>query len=347
MKPLRSAQLIAVAGALMFAPNQAVAQNVQYETVTKMEFPGAMGTMMRAAARLGGGSMESVETTYIKGRKMRTDSDGSSTIFDLDSGRFTLLDHEARTYTTFTMEEMVDRARTAANQAQASRSEQLSDGDGQARVDFRFSVDDAGQRERVSGYDARRFFLTMEADGEAVPEGQTEMQEAGSMIVLTDMWVSNDIPVMQARANFEDVSAEAWANAGAAITEGFAAAFADDPQVQVAFEQSMEEAKKIDGMAVKTTTTFVAVAPGQQFDRATVINPQPSGPSIAQQAGRAAIGGLMGRLGRRSAEPEPAEPAEPTQSVMFSVTSEVRNVSTQSVDASMFEVPAGYTEQAM
>ena len=151
----------------------------------------------------------------------------------------------------------------------------------------------------------------------------------------------------EARANFEDVSAEAWADAGAAITEGFAAAFADDPQVQVAFEQSMEEARKIDGMAVRTTTTFVAVAPGQQFDRAAVIDPQPSGPSIAQQAGRAAIGGLMGRLGRRSAEPEPAEPAQPTQSVMFSVTSEVRNVSTQSVDASMFEVPAGYTEQAM
>ena len=59
MKPLRSAQLIAVGGALMLAPNQAVAQDLQYETVTQMEFPGAMGTMMRAAVRLGGGSMES------------------------------------------------------------------------------------------------------------------------------------------------------------------------------------------------------------------------------------------------------------------------------------------------
>lgn len=348
MKSLRAAAAFAVAAAVMAgAPHELQAQDVQYETVSRVDFAGAMGTAMRVAARLGGGASETVETTYIKGRKMRTDSDGSSTIFDLDAGRFTMLDHEARTYTTFTVEEMVQRAREGVEQAGNRREEMRNTGD-EARVDFRFSVDDTGERQRVSGYDAQRFMLTMEMEAEARPEGEDEMQQAGTMVVLTDMWTSRDIPVFQAQAAFEDNSAQRWADAGASITEGFAAAFADDPRVQVAFEQSMEEAKKIDGMTVKSVTHFVTVSPGESFDRNLAINGESeSGPSLAQQAGRAAIGGLMGRLGRRAQPEAPAEPAQPKQATLFTVTSEVRNVSTTSLDASLFEVPAGYTEREM
>src|SRR5690606_10838477 len=129
---------------------------------------------------------------------------------------------------------------------------------------------------------------------------------------------------------------------------GFAAAFADDPRVAVAFEQSMEEAEKIEGMSVRSITRFVTVAPGQQFDRAVATGAQEAArPSIAQQAGRAALGGVMGRLGRRSQPAEPAEPEQPSQATIMTATSEVRNVSTASLDASLFEVPAGYTEREM
>lgn len=350
MRAIRSVVLLsfAVAGAAL--PREAAAQDVQYETATKFEFAGAAGTAMRIAARLGGGSTETVETTYIKGRRMRTDADQSSTILDLESGRVTVLDHQAKTYTSFTFEEMVNRAQQAANDASRSTS---SNPDGaEARLDFRFSVDATNERQRVAGYDAERVFLTMEAAAEAVPEGETEMEDAGSLVVLTDMWTSTDIPVLQARSSFEDASARQAADAGAALTEGFAAAFADDPRMKVAFEQSMEEARKIEGMAVKTVTSFVSVAAGRQFDRALITEPKPAGAGVAQraaaQAGRAAVGGLMGRLGgRRAPEPEPAAEPEPTQATIFTVTSEVRNVSTGNIDPSLFEVPAGYSEQAM
>ena len=346
MRMLGTGLLAAVVGTAFLSPVAAAAQDVQYETVSRVEFAGAAGTAMRMAARLGGGSTETVETTYIKGSKMRTDSDQSSTILDLESGRMTVLDHAAKTYSSFTFEEMLDRARESANGAGADRREEMGQGN-EARMNFRFSVDPANERQQVAGYDAERFFLTMEAEAEAVPEGETEMEQAGTLVVLTDMWASRDIPVLQARSAFEDASAQQAAEAGAALTQGFAAAFADDPRMKVAFEQSMEEAKKIEGMAVKTVTSFVSVAPGQRFDRAQLTNPAPAGPGIAQQAGRAALGGLMGRLGRRAAAPEPAAPAEPTQATIFTVTSEVRNVSTRNLDSSLFEVPAGYTENTM
>lgn len=347
MKTRRSTLLVAAAGVAFALPAQVQAQDVQYETVTRVDFAGAAGTAMRMAASLGGGSTENVQTTYIKGRKMRTDADGTSSIMDLESGRVTLLDHNAKTYTTFTFEEMMNRAQEAAAGAGENRREEMGQDGAQARMDFRFSVDQANQREKVAGYDAERFFLTMEAEAEGAPEGETEMEEAGTLVVLTDMWASREIPVLQALSAFEDASARQYADAGAALTQGFAAAFADDPRMQVAFEQSMEEAKKIEGMAVKSVTYFVTVAAGKDFDRSQVLDPKPAGPSIAKQAGRAALGGLMGRLGRRSAEPEPAAEAEPTQATVFSVTSEVRNVKPGNVDASLFEIPAGYSEQTM
>ena len=341
---MRKVLTLAATGAALAAfaaASPTAAQDVQYETVTKVDFAGAAGTAMRIAARLGGGSTETVETTYIKGRKMRTDGDAVSTLIDLDAGRVTLLDHQAKTYSTFTFEQMAQRAREAAAAAQDRREVNGQDG-AEAEIEFRFSVDPANERQRVAGYDAERFFLTMEAEAEAVPEGQTEKEEAGTLVVLTDMWTSRDIPVLQARSAFEDPSARQVAEAGAAITEGFAAAFADDPRLKVAFEQSMSEARKIEGMAVRTVTSFVSVAPGVAFDRAQVIAPRAAGPNLAQQAGRAAMGGLMGRLGRRAAPADPAAAAEPTQATILSVTSEIRNVKAGAVDPSMFEVPAGY-----
>jgi hypothetical protein len=325
------------------APGQA--QDVQYETVTKTELPGALGTAARVAARLGGGSMEVVERTSIKDKRMRVDSDGSSTIVDLEDGRMTFLDHNAKTYTSFTFAEMVQRAEAGIRQVSEAREERTVSGadDAAARMQFSYSVDDARQRERVAGYDAQRFFLTMQAETEYVPEDGTDFEEGGTLVVFTDLWSSKDVPVLAARSAFDESSAQEFAAAGAALTEGIAAAFADDPQLRVAFEQSAEELRKIEGMAVRTIMHFVVVAPGQRFDRTAITDPQP-GPGVARQAARAGLGRLAARAAGARQQEQPQQEAEPTQAVMLTVTSEVRNISTASVDAKLFEVPDGYRE---
>jgi hypothetical protein len=322
------------------------AQDVQYETVTKIDFPGGMGTAMRLAARLGGASLESVEKTTIKGRKMRSDSDQTSSIMDLEGRRMILLDHKEKTYVSMTFDEMVAQAQRTVAEAQAAADQRQSSGgaDAQASFQFRFAVDDANQREKVAGYDASRFFLTMEAEGEYTVEETGKREQGGTFVVLTDMWTSKDIPVLNARGVFDDASARQYADASAALMQGMAAAFADDPRLQVAFEQSMKEARKMEGIPVRTVTTMVSVAPGHRFDRAAVTDPRPAGPGAAARAGRAALGGLA-RRAAGGAQQQDAPPADaPTQGVIMSVTSEIRNVSTRSVDASLFEVPAGYRE---
>jgi hypothetical protein len=318
------------------SPSQLAAQDVQYETVTKTALPGALGTAARLAARMGGGSMEVVEQTSIKGRRMRVDSDASSTITDLEGGRVIYLDHDARTYTAFTFEEMLERAQQAGAEIRDANSQRTVSGHDTAstRIDFSISVDDARQRERIGGYDAQRFFLTMQAATEYVPEDGTEREDGGTLVVLTDMWASKDVPVLAARQAFDQTTAHEYAAASATLTEGIAAAFADDPQLRVAFRKSAEEAKKMEGMPVRTVTHFVVVAAGQTFDRDAITNPRPAGGGAAQQAARA---------GRRQQE-DPQQDEQASQAILMTVTSEIRNVRTATLDATLFDVPAGYTE---
>ena len=186
MNRIRSSLALAVATATVLVVQPAEGQDVQYETVSKFELAGAAGTAMRIAASLGGGSTETVETTYIKGRKMRTDSDQSSTIIDLDAGRFTLLDHKARTYSSFTFEELAQKAQEVSSRVREDRREATGQAGAEAELEFRFAVDQANERQRIAGYDAERFFLTMEAEAESVPEGGTATEAAGTFVVLTD-----------------------------------------------------------------------------------------------------------------------------------------------------------------
>jgi hypothetical protein len=333
----------AAAAMLLALPSSPLAaQDVQYETVTSLELPGVLGTAMRVAARLGGGSTTTTETTYIKGGKMRTDSDDGSIIIDLENRRWTELDHGARTYRSMTFDEALAEARRAMREAADGAAAERTDGGGddiRGNVSFRLSVEDGAQRERIAGYQADRFYLVMEAEGEYVPEGETEMERGGTLVVLTDLWSSRDVPAHAALGRFQEVAAREYADASAALMEGLAAAFAEDPQLRVAFEQSIDQIRDMDGMPMRTTTTFVYVAPDHTFDRELALGER-RGPSAAQQAGRAALRGLAGRMagrGQQQAEPER------TQMTLMKVTSEIRDVQTRTLDPSLFEVPAGYS----
>jgi hypothetical protein len=335
---------VSVAMAFLVLPAPAATQDVQYETVTKLDLPGALGTMVRVASRLGGGSTESIETTYIKGGRMRTDSEGSSTIVDMEGRRMIFLDHGAQTYHVLSLDAAVALAEQAGREVQDARDGQQVTGadDAASRIDFRFAVDRPGERRQVAGYNAERFFITLEAEGEYTPEDGEMREEAGTLVVLTEIWTSTDVPAYRARSTFDDMSARHYAEAGESLSAALAAAFAEDPAFQTALEMSVAEANKMEGMPLKTVTTLVGVAPGQKFDRAQITDPQPRGGGAR---------GALGRLGARAAAAAAGQAAQagddapPSQGVIMTVTSEVRNITTRSLDPKLFEIPEGYRER--
>jgi len=85
---MRIRPILPLAIGVLLAPlasTPARAQDVRYTTVSRGEFGGALGRWMK----LFGGSSEVTEVTSIKGGKLRSDTEGSSTVLDLDAKAFT------------------------------------------------------------------------------------------------------------------------------------------------------------------------------------------------------------------------------------------------------------------
>src|SRR4029450_2117261 len=98
--PSRSLPVLTVLlTALATAPVSA--QDVQYTSVTKVDLGGGLNAIMRVA-----GASEVKENTYIKGKKLRSDSDKQSLIFDLDNSRYIILNHADKTYMSVPLSDM-------------------------------------------------------------------------------------------------------------------------------------------------------------------------------------------------------------------------------------------------
>jgi hypothetical protein len=352
MKNMRSI-IPALAGALLLAvpAKPAAGQDLRYETVTRVDLPGAAGTIMRAAARLGGGSTEEVETTYISGQRMRTTQGSQSTIVDLADGRILILDHTRRSYLEVPLAAGMEGIREAAEQAARARPDgrvERGEADAEVRIEFRLDVDRTGQRERIAGHDAERMLLIMQAVTEAAGAGDQRGEQGGTLVVLTDVWTSPTAPMANAQRAFGEAAAlREYTEAASSLMEVLTEAFAEDPRYRVAFQQAAGEMSQVEGVPLRTVTRIVAVAPGASFDRGVALGEESGQRDVAGAAQQAARGAL-GRVARRAAglpgQDQPAAAREqPTQSTVITVTTEIRDIRTERLDPALFQVPEGYT----
>jgi hypothetical protein len=343
LRTLVSAPVIAL---LALGSTELAAQDVQYTSVTKAD----LGGFINALAKLGGGSLEVEETTYIKGGMMRSDADKSSTIMDFENGRYIFIDHDRQTYSVLTFEQMVAAVTRAAEQATASSASPgqptmttneegmtLHGDSGDVDLEFQLSVDQTNETQKVNGWNARRTLVTMRTDATVKAEGEQE-EEAGSLVVFIDLWNSTEVPAHTATLRLhQNAAAQQYLGEAGNSTQTIGAAFASDPAMSAALRKAGEEMQKIEGMAVRSTTYLVGVPPGLEFDPDLVLQPKPK-ESAAKKIGRGLLGGV---LGSRSEDEEEAAPAQKTG---FTFSTELRDVKTDAIPASMFEPPAGYRQ---
>ena len=338
---------IAVALLLAALAAPALAQDVQYSSVTKVDLGGGMNAVMKMA-----GASEVRETTSIQGKKLRSDSEKSSTIFDLDNNRYIVIDHAAKTYMSVPIADMARVATSSVRGMKAERSNDKLEGtavdSAGNKADFvvDLKVDPTGERKNINGYDAQRLLVTMETNVRVTPQGETQSQEAGTLVVLMDTWNANTGPAAEAvRAWEKAASKELAAAAFGGNKSNIGAAFPGNPGVAEAMKKANEEAQKADGVAVKSTMHLVFVAPGAKFDRALALKD-----SEGSSAGEKAKGGLKGMLGRaleaktQQQQQQQASTEQKTQGTFAKVITDVRDVRSTSLPASMFEIPAGYRE---
>ncbi len=325
-----SALLLAslLAAVALCAP--AAAQGVTYVTVTKPEMGGAMGMMARMAP---GAMSETKVTTYMQGPLQRTDEgDATSTITDTGTGRYTYLDHEEKTYYSMSLAEMMAQAQGAMGGMA---------GAGPAEGGPELKVERTGKTQRLDGYTAEQVLMYTEPTGG--PEAQVTEEGMGGMAFLVEIWFSKDYPGYAEWKKAQDAMA-------AGATGAMGSAFADDPAMMEAGRNIAEEMKGIEGIPVRTVTSFVMVPPGAEFDREAVLaesdKPLGSGAGgmAAAAAGAAARQALGGLMGRRRQQEQPAPDAATAQSVHMRITQTVQDVKTGAIPDERFQVPAGYKE---
>ena len=349
--------LVLLLTAAWLVPPSVVAQDVRYTTVSRGEFGGALGRWMK----LFGGSSEVTEVTSIKGGNLRTDTDDNSTMLDLGARAFTWMDHETKTYMTMTFAQAVERANAMVEEmgdsVAAAKSEMAEEPPPPetVRYEVHFSTDRPGKKQKIAGYEAEQVFL--QVDIEAIPIRQPDETEeeanarAGTLVVLSELWLSTTFPGYAAK----QAQAEMWAEA-LGSTEGpskeMVQAYQFDPRIQEGLEKLAEETKGLEGEALRSVTHVVSVPLGVTFDRKAVLKDADkkltddvadAAANEAKNTATGAVSGITGGLfGKKKKEPEAPKPKQGT---IMRLKTEVTDCSTAALADAVFTVPAGYTER--
>jgi hypothetical protein len=219
-------------------------------------------------------------------------------------------------------------------------------------VEMKYSakVDVTGEQQKIAGHNAKRMLLTVAMDAAARPEDQKEMQQAGSLVILVDMWNAEDVPHARAMKAFQEAYARKAAREFGSEARGMESLSAAYPGIKEAMEAASKAMKKVPGISVRTVTYIVLVPPDKKFDRELALA---GGKAEGEKASEkkpgglgGALSGMLGQKKKSDAAPDGGEQqAETKQSTIMAVTSELRDVQAGGVPADAFTIPAGYKER--
>lgn len=357
----------ALAAIATVAPPTAVeAQQLRYTTVNELELGGQLGKVMSMLPGMGDPTRE---TVWISGSRMRTDVDNSSTIVDLEEGRFINIDHGSRSYFTMDLatfgermaevqrrmkanmgeaEQAMAEARAEMEAAREERAEMGHD-DAEMSLDVQISTERTGRTRDLAGLEAEQVFMILEMRAENAAEAaDPEMEELkeGKMVLLTELWLTDE-PLQKLP---EDFDVEQFEEMTAGSLAGLEQIFMSQPDLKVALDRSRAELEDLQGHALESSMSWVIVPPGEEFDREKAMAWEPEGVDVKGGAADAAKGAMrrsLGGLFGGGDEEEEEEEKELEQVTFLRVTTTLEDIVREEIPASAFEVPEGYTEREM
>jgi hypothetical protein len=218
---------------------------------------------------------------------------------------------------------------------------------------FKVSATATGKSKQVAGLEAKEMIMKMEMEMEATDKDSGQAQKGG-MTVTTDMWIASGVPGYGEVRDFHKRMAERinW-NPGGNM-------FMADPKVSQGMAEVAKEVAKLDGMPVQQNISM-GMAGQPAAEGGTAPAQQQSQPQAQQQpAERPSVGGALGSalggrfgLGKKKPAEQPASSDNPSGSggqasgsgapgSLLEMTTEVSTFSSNAVDPSLFEVPAGF-----
>lgn len=211
-----------------------------------------------------------------------------------------------------------------------------------------FSVQALNQKKAISGFSCEGYEMRAEIETENL-----ETKERSGMKMITTLWTTAETGAVAALKKEEEAYAKAWREMigmdassmetlktlGASMVAGMAGAGEKD--LAKALAKAPAEMKKVKGYPISTRVEWFGSgesAPAQN-DAANVDD--------AALDSMKSMGGMFGdmaaNLAKKKADQKSGKKTGP--SPMFAMTTEVKSISTASLPASTFEIPAGFKKR--
>jgi hypothetical protein len=332
----------------MLASSAVLSADIRSDQRVKFQLGGMVGKLVNLFG--GKGAREGVVSTVaVKGNRKATMSDTTGQIIDLAEEKIYDIDVRRKTYKVTTFAQLRAEMEKAQREAeQAAREQQRESGGNepsqpaqkdpnQKEFEVDFDLKNTGATRNINGFDTRQTVMTI-----TVREKGKTLNDAGGMVMTTDMWLTPNAPSTDELIEFDAKYAQKLygpAMTGASAAD-MAMAMAMYPQMKPALDKMRAEGTKVEGTAILTEMRMEAVPPGTANQMAEAI-PAPEQPE--QKKGR--FGGLMGGLKKMAEQANKQESGnqKPQRSIFLTTSVEMLKL-TKDVTADAVAIPAGFKE---
>ena len=338
--------------------------DVTYQETTQV----TGGSMMGMAKLAGAFSSQAKQalapattTVMIHGDRMVRSDPHTTEIIDLDAQNITMIDHDKRTYSVVTFQQMQQAMANAAAKVKGSQPANNS------QMAFDAHISSTGATRQLAGETAHESLLTI-----TMVANTGDASGKGGMAATSEMWLIQDAPGMAEMRRFsERMAKELSADMTASTMSSLLAA---QPGGAQAMEELKKESAKVSGLPALQVTRVGVTLNGQPLPAPSVA-PLPQSQSqnhdstagnmgkevavgtASQEAGSQvsrlgtfgrALGGssrgaLLGHVPSKSAPSTATANSDPaTAGVLLESQTETTGFYVASVDTNNFQIPAGY-----
>ncbi|MCX6538741.1 MAG: hypothetical protein NT151_07405 [Acidobacteria bacterium] len=331
---MRTRSIALLSAILVLASTLGMSADVKSQQKTQIKLEGIAGSV---AGMFGGKAAKegTLTTIAIKGNRRMSTIDNTAELIDLDAQKVYRLDLRGKTYTVQTFDELRAAFQKTTSKGQPQAASEKSDGK-QPEMEFDLDIKKTGQQKPIAGFSCEQVIMTL-----TMHEKGKTVDDAGGMIITSDMWMAPKNPALQENIAFERRYFEkVYGDQAAPSGRDLAQAMAVFPGMQAALARTQKEGLKLDGTPMLTTVT-VAGASGPEGSDARADQNRGGGGGIG--------GALGGLLGRKKKTEQPAEGAAggagtKTRATIMTTITEVLSIES-AVAAGDVEIPAGFRQK--
>jgi hypothetical protein len=352
--------ILIVAVALMLVTTSTVRSDVTVQRLVKSGGFGGFGAFETTEKLMISGDKECTKgTTKFSGKfssLMNKGAKEATSITRLDKELIWTLDSDKKTYIELTFEQMRKMMESMGslggvlNQAKADSLRKAME-----KLSSTVEVNKTGEKKTISGLECERVILTIRSEIKDTIGNVTD-----TTWVKNDLWMAPADKVPSELQNFDLKMAEKLGLTEGGPMAGLLNQYAD------AMKKLQEKLKELNGYPLASTFSIVMTTHGEQQAKAAEAQTKDTTeqqmaqeeetPTTEKKDVKSALGGLFKKKAKeetkkkeeqKQKEEQEKAQAQPGPKTVVEMTTETQSISTSGVDASLFEIPAGYKKVEM